>query len=276
MGEEQEKAGFPTPGPHPTSADTGLPPHEEQGMEIHKPKPWHGAREFLKEYLIIVIGVLTALGAEQAAEAAHWSYSVREAKASIHSELVLATVFADERLARKACSDAYLDTLSAAVAASPATWEPRPFDYCGLSHTEVYTGFWRPWPTEVWQSIETGGAVSHFDAGYRLQAPFVFNFIREIGELSRDERRLAADLSPLAHHLEMTPDAKVGFLRTIAGIRAANDWMAIYAKDLKGSIAELGEAPTEAELKTERAQVPVLFLRPGVIMDGPSEPKPKS
>lgn len=32
-------------------------------MDIHKPKPWHGVREFLKEYLIIVVGVLTALAA---------------------------------------------------------------------------------------------------------------------------------------------------------------------------------------------------------------------
>ena len=27
-------------------------------MDIHKPKPWHGVGEFLKEYLVIVIGVL--------------------------------------------------------------------------------------------------------------------------------------------------------------------------------------------------------------------------
>ncbi|MDB5442210.1 MAG: hypothetical protein JWP73_586, partial [Phenylobacterium sp.] len=33
-------------------------------MDIHKPKPWHGLREFLKEYAIIVVGVLTALAAE--------------------------------------------------------------------------------------------------------------------------------------------------------------------------------------------------------------------
>jgi len=33
-------------------------------MDIHKPKPWHGWREFLKEYGIIVLGVLTALGLE--------------------------------------------------------------------------------------------------------------------------------------------------------------------------------------------------------------------
>ena len=30
------------------------------GMDIHKPKPWHGLREFLKEYLITVVGEKTA------------------------------------------------------------------------------------------------------------------------------------------------------------------------------------------------------------------------
>src|ERR1700761_9658750 len=223
-------------------------------MDIHKPKPWHGVREFLKEYLIIVVGVLTALGAEQVAEAAHWSHAVHEAKDSIHEELMMATVFADERLARKACADAYLDELAAAVAASPAQWEPRPFEYCGLPHKDVYTGYWRPWPTEVWQSIEAGGAVSHFDSKYRLQAPFVFNFIREIGELSREERGLATELAPLGYRLTMTPDAKAGFLKTIAGVRAASDWMAVYSNDLEGSIKELGEAPSEAELKAGRAE----------------------
>ena len=43
-------------------------------MDIHKPKPWHGLREFLKEYVIIVIGVLTALGAEQGVEWLHWRH----------------------------------------------------------------------------------------------------------------------------------------------------------------------------------------------------------
>jgi hypothetical protein len=33
-------------------------------VNIHKPKPWHGAHEFLKEYGIIVLGVVTALALE--------------------------------------------------------------------------------------------------------------------------------------------------------------------------------------------------------------------
>ncbi len=50
-------------------------------MDIHKPKPWHGLREFLKEYVIIVVGVLTALGAQQVAEALHGRHVVHEAEA---------------------------------------------------------------------------------------------------------------------------------------------------------------------------------------------------
>jgi hypothetical protein len=56
-------------------------------MDIHKPKPWHGAREFLKEYVIIVVGVLTALGAEQIAEAEHWHHKVEVVRTSLQGEL---------------------------------------------------------------------------------------------------------------------------------------------------------------------------------------------
>ena len=40
-------------------------------MHIHKPKPIHGWREFLKEYAIIVLGVLTAIGLDLAVETLH-------------------------------------------------------------------------------------------------------------------------------------------------------------------------------------------------------------
>ncbi len=51
-------------------------------MDIHKPKPWHGFREFLKEYVIIVVGVLTALGAEQGVEWLHWRHEVEAERRS--------------------------------------------------------------------------------------------------------------------------------------------------------------------------------------------------
>jgi hypothetical protein len=56
-------------------------------MDIHKPKPWHGLREFLKEYAIIVVGVLTALGAEQAVEWLHWRHVVQEQRVALKDEV---------------------------------------------------------------------------------------------------------------------------------------------------------------------------------------------
>ena len=45
-------------------------------MEIHRPKAVHSWRELLKEIGIIVIGVVIALGAEQAVESLHWMRQV--------------------------------------------------------------------------------------------------------------------------------------------------------------------------------------------------------
>lgn len=56
-------------------------------MDIHKPKPWHNVREFLKEYLIIVIGVLTALGAEQTVEWLHNNRELAETREALHAEV---------------------------------------------------------------------------------------------------------------------------------------------------------------------------------------------
>ena len=55
-------------------------------MDIHKPRPWHGGREFLKEIGTIVIGVLIAIGAEQTAEALHHRAQARAMTAKLRAE----------------------------------------------------------------------------------------------------------------------------------------------------------------------------------------------
>ena len=56
-------------------------------MEIHKPKPIHNWRDFLKEVGTIVLGVCIALSAEQAVEWFHWRAQVQEARETIASEM---------------------------------------------------------------------------------------------------------------------------------------------------------------------------------------------
>jgi hypothetical protein len=55
-------------------------------LHIHLPKPLHGWREFVGEVGIIVIGVLIAIGAEQAIEALHHRSQVHDSIDKLHAE----------------------------------------------------------------------------------------------------------------------------------------------------------------------------------------------
>ena len=228
-------------------------------MEIHKPKPVHSLREFLSEIVVIVVGILIALALEQLVEALHWWGRVNEAKTAIHKELVLTTVFAEERIALHACADAYLANLASAVAASPPQWRPISNTFCGSSHKTVYHVPTRPWPTEVWQSIEAEGVVSHFENHYRRSAPFTFSNIRDTDVANSAEAHDASTLSPLAYPIILTPEAKIGFLKALGNLRQQNDFLLLSSIQLRQMIAELGETPTEAELREMRATVPFLY-----------------
>jgi hypothetical protein len=84
-------------------------------MEIHKPKRWHGFREFLKEYLIIFVGVLTALAAEQGVEWLHWRHEVKEGRAALHREMAFDSSYFRDRITVRACLDRQLDKVQAAL-----------------------------------------------------------------------------------------------------------------------------------------------------------------
>src|SRR5437899_2589865 len=97
-------------------------------MDIHKPKPWHGLWEFLKEYLIIVIGVLTALGAEQAVEVVHDRARAAETRELIRGELELNLARLRSRVDLRACVARRIDELQALLdgaADNPAIVTPR-------------------------------------------------------------------------------------------------------------------------------------------------------
>lgn len=89
-------------------------------MEIHKPKPVHNWREFLKEYAIIVVGVLTALCAEQAVETLHEHSRAAEARIDIHAEIARNLTYMNIRNANEACVSRRLDEIDGLIAASAA------------------------------------------------------------------------------------------------------------------------------------------------------------
>src|SRR5437868_11970983 len=102
----------PDPTNNPPTAPQADAAREDTSVEIHKPKPIHNWREFLKEVGIIVLGVSIALAAEQAVEYFHWRSQVAQARTFLTAEITRDTANAISRLRTQQCTERRLDELS--------------------------------------------------------------------------------------------------------------------------------------------------------------------
>jgi hypothetical protein len=126
-------------------------------MDIHKPKPWHGLREFLKEYLIIVVGVMTALAGEAGVEWLHWRREVAAAHAALAGEIAdNSRVFAF-RIAAGRCIERRLDALEDVIE-RVARHAPVP----RLGPVLADTG--DALHDNIWQAHKAAQTVTHFEA----------------------------------------------------------------------------------------------------------------
>jgi hypothetical protein len=115
-------------------------------MEVHhKSTPWRGWREFLREYVIIVVGVLTALGGEQIVARLHRDAEVAEARQALRLEIADNAATARFSIENERCFSARLDQYVALASGGP---RPPPLQTGGLL----------PYSTSAWAVVKTGAA----------------------------------------------------------------------------------------------------------------------
>lgn len=123
-------------------------------MEVHKPKLWHGWRDFLKEYAIIVIGVLTALAAEQTVEAMHHREVVAKGEDALRDNFARFVQYKTEADQEAPCMAARAAELRAILDAAGRTRRlsrvgpiPQPYPL--------------PWQIDTWEAMVAAGAAPH-------------------------------------------------------------------------------------------------------------------
>lgn len=121
-------------------------------MDIHKPKPIHGVREVLKEYGIIVLGVLTALALEQAVEAFHRAHEVEIAQQSLDAELTIDAEYAYRLRATKACADKTMGLMQQALVSG----RPELLNAIYTQDTEGNPFDARGWRASSWETARSG------------------------------------------------------------------------------------------------------------------------
>jgi hypothetical protein len=194
-------------------------------MEVHKPRPVHSLREFLKEVGIIVLGVVIALAAEQAVEAIHWRNKVSEAAESMRLEL--RDDDGPQAVARavlETCLDQRLDTIETAVesgrdrlaiAALAASYKP-PI---------------RTWDMEAWKAALASDAASHTSANRMVtwSKPYRMMPVLDATNLTENSDRL--QLQPTGRSVgPLSPAERDRMLSAIVRLRDANHKMAEWSR----------------------------------------------
>jgi hypothetical protein len=168
-------------------------------MDIHKPKPWRGVREFLKEYVIIVVGVLTALGAEAVVQNAHEARVSQEARAAVRDELNVDITNLAERFSRDACVIRRLDEIDSlldraeeggAFALPGAVGGPRE----------------RAISTARWETAKSGGRLSLISSEEQRAFARAYAPLERAKDMQQQELRAWLRLHALQGRRRLSPD----------------------------------------------------------------------
>jgi hypothetical protein len=156
-------------------------------MDVHKPKLIRNWREFLKEYAIIVVGVLTALFAEQAVQSFEWHQKIDAAVADMNNELSAGDgPQAYTRIAIHDCVASRLDGLRASIEGGDRS-----------TSRNLIANFWLP--NRTWDSLAREGATAsdvsaHMPHDRMLQYRIAYEMVPDMQRLAEKE---LADLGHL-------------------------------------------------------------------------------
>jgi hypothetical protein len=230
-------------------------------MDVHKPKPVTNWRELFKEWGIIVLGVLTALLAEQAVQWFDWHQKVNAAIADMDNELTRGDgPQAYARLAIHDCVATRLDELRAAIEGGK-----RP------DSRKLIDAFWLPkrtWDSLARESATASDVASHLPHDRMLQYRIAYETVPDLQRLADKE---LADLGSLralpATGGSIETIEKLTALEAIEGLKLDNDASAREARFLLNHLDQL-RLPLDPAFVAQNMQAPRAHL--GACLKSPS------
>jgi hypothetical protein len=210
-------------------------------------------RDFGREYAIIVLGVLTALFAQQAVESLNWRQKVEAALADMDNELSVGDgPQAYARLAIDQCVTSRLDAIREAVERGDRAQSRKLID-----------GLWLPRRTYDYLAREAATASdvsSHMPADRMLQYRIAYEVVPNMNRLAEKELSDFAHLNALprsAGPLE-TPE-KVAAIDAVEALRADNDEMTREARFLLNHIRAVGLGLDRASVRRNLSGAPLQY-----------------
>jgi hypothetical protein len=165
---------------------------DPQLPEIPQPrKPVRAWRGYVKEYVVIVVGVLTALAAQQAADWWRWQSEVAQARQTIASEMARNVAYGIQRMRLARCLQTKVRDIDKLLADAARSGELPPLESVGGAPLV-------PWSSSAWESIVASQTATHFPRRQLTSLSLTYRRIERIENWNRQEIEAWSMLGRLA------------------------------------------------------------------------------
>ena len=205
-------------------------------MHVQLPKPLHGWREFAGEVGVIVLGVLIALGAQQAVQAVQWRNDTTALRENLHREIrddqwnaalqVMISGCIRQRIVRLQNELARPGTIWAADPIQDGKeqrWAALPVAFKLPSMESFYT-------SGHWETALASGVLAHMSDGERNGYSYTYQAIEDLRAFSAQEDALSARLQPLAMDRQLDAGQRLDFETRLASLDHLNTLLTIYSR----------------------------------------------
>ena len=224
-------------------------PQDQSAESAHRSRwqrfsPSMGWRAFWSEILIVVLGVVIALAANEAVDEWNWRIKVKEAEARLQGDIAWAFLWAAEKSAGQPCIDAQLAALARNVIESGDTLQAMPVVTSNDLQYVVRMPN-RPYRFPVWDALLANGTASRFNT----QRQALFGRISDGMAVSRsyemEARRLGGNLLLMRDPIALDPAVRAALLTDINNLRSLTAIEGLNAKQRMRIIADAGIAPPD-------------------------------
>jgi hypothetical protein len=205
-------------------------------MRFSLPRPLHGWRRFLGEVGVIVIGVLIALGAQEAAESWNQHNDVAEARKALRAEIAIATADVRARIALSRCVnrraadlEQWLEGYRKHDARSPIGTIGRPPSNPPIS--------------EAWETLKASPAAMHIPTQERLAYATLYARLQTIREIENAEREAWLELQDFQDAPDLDPTSAMKLRGLIYRVVQANDALHRYGRGALVAAAQMQVRP---------------------------------
>lgn len=216
-------------------------------MKIKPPNGWNSVAW---ELVIVTLGVLIALAAQQWVNEREWDVKVVQSRESLRNELKDHYFWSVEWRVVKPCLVAQIDALQRRVTNSGDRLDPAPIHLDRVGNIVLRLPA-KEYVTSAWESAQSDGISSRFDPSLRRELNSHYAQVRKLDDLTDrngvDYRRLLT----LSRPIPLDPSVRYSITQTLDELHGRVEFVNLLSGQLIDHVVKLDMAPDRAATERE-------------------------